>query len=86
MRVQEEVIMRVQLVKWIVSLGLLAALALMAMACGSDEKVVGEEAPFRIGVMDSVTALVRPMAEWPLRPSSWRSKRLTLPAVSMGTC
>ena len=29
--------MRVRLVKWIVSLGLLAALALMAMACGSDE-------------------------------------------------
>ncbi len=49
--------MRVRLVKCIVSLGLLAALALMAMACGSDEKVVGEEAPFRIGVMDSVTGI-----------------------------
>ena len=47
--------MRLLLVKWIVSLGLLAALSLMAMACGSDEEVVGEEAPFKIGVMESVT-------------------------------
>ena len=41
--------MRVLSMKWTVPLGLLAVLALVVTACG------GEEAPFKIGVMESVT-------------------------------
>ena len=41
--------MRVLSIKWTVPLGLLAVLALVLTACG------GEEAPFKIGVMESVT-------------------------------
>ena len=41
--------MRVSSMKWTVPLGLLAVLALVVTACG------GEEAPFKIGVMESVT-------------------------------
>ncbi len=39
--------------KWAASLGLLAILALVAMACGASEQ--DTSAPFRIGVMESVT-------------------------------
>ena len=41
--------MRVLSMKWTLPLGLLAVLALVVTACG------GEEAPFKIGVMESVT-------------------------------
>ena len=38
--------------RWIIVLALLAAFALLAVACGGDDE---EEGPFRIGVMESVT-------------------------------
>ena len=40
-------------IKWALSFGLLAILALVAVACAEEED--GEEEPFRIGVMESVT-------------------------------
>ena len=39
--------------KWMVTLGLAAAAVLLAVACGTDEE--GEDSPFRIGVMESLT-------------------------------
>ena len=45
--------MRFSSLKWIITLGLAAAAVLLAVACDRDEE--GEDNPFRIGVMESLT-------------------------------